>query len=81
MAIKIKSASGKGITGGVGNLSPVAQEVIIIADTEAEITALGNVVDDGGVKVIPTAGSTAVTAVDGTAVVYVLLPGGWQKAG
>lgn len=81
MAIRIKSASGTGITGGVGSLSPVVQEVIIVADTEAEITALGSVVDDGSVKVIPTAGSTAVTAADGAAVVYVLLPGGWQKAG
>ena len=78
MAIKIKSASGKGITGGMGPLPPARQEVEIIADTEAEITALGNVVDDGSVKVIPTAGSVAYTA--DLSVSYMLSPSGvWTK--
>lgn len=85
MAIKIKSASGAGITGGVGVLSPTWQEVIIVADTEAEITALPAlgqpVTDADGVSVIPNVGSTT-TYSDGDALHgYVLFKGvGWQKA-
>lgn len=75
--IVIKSASGAGIVGSVGGRA-FRQEVEIIADTEAEITALGNVVDDGSVKVIPTAGSMAYTP-DMTVMYMLSASGVWTK--
>lgn len=75
--IKIKSASGNGIVGAVGN-SVFMQEVEILADAESDITALEEIVDDGSVKVIPTPGSMAYTA--DMSVVYQLSPSGvWTK--
>lgn len=75
--IKIKSASGNGIVGAVGN-SVFMQEVEILADAESDITALEEIVDDGNVKVIPTPGSMAYTA--DMSVVYQLSPSGvWTK--
>ena len=51
----------------------------ILADTEADITALSAVVDDGTLTVTPEPGSVAYTA-DMTAV-YQLSPSGvWTKA-
>lgn len=80
--IVIKSASG--IVGAVGDTA-FLQDVIIVADSEAEITALGGVGDTVedmyGMKVKPNAGSTAVTVTDGVTVRYILLPKGWTKAG
>lgn len=74
---KIKSASGNGIVGAVGN-SVFMQEVEILADAENDITALEEIVDDGSVKVIPTPGSMAYTA--DMSVVYQLSPSGvWTK--
>lgn len=78
MAIKIKSANGLGLTGGRFGLSPSAQEVEILCDTEAEITALGETVDDGTVQVKPTPGSVAYTP--DLTVMYTLSPSGvWTK--
>jgi hypothetical protein len=77
MAIKIKSASGVGLIGSMGG-RPWEQEVEIIADTEAEITALGETVTVGDLSVIPTAGSIAHTA--GYKAIYELSPAGlWVK--
>lgn len=78
MAIKIKSANGLGLTGGRFGFSPSAQEVEILCDTEAEILALGEIVDDGTVEVKPTPGSTAYTA--DMSAIYQLSPSGtWVK--
>lgn len=75
--IVIKSASGAGIVGSVGGRA-FRQEVEIIADTEAEITALGETVTAGDLSVIPTAGSVAYTA--DLSVGYMLSPSGvWTK--
>lgn len=75
--IVIKSASGAGIVGSVGGRA-LRQEVEIIADTEAEITALGETVTAGDLSVIPTAGSVAYTA--DLAVGYMMSPSGvWTK--
>lgn len=87
MAIVLRSPDRKGLVGPMNGV-PFLQEVIVIADTEEEITALGghgSVVQetfgnsDMAVKV--AAGSTAVTVVDEKAVTYLLLPGGWAKTG
>lgn len=79
MAIKIKSAGVAGIIPPSGN-SVYRQEVEILTDTEAEIKALDDVVDDGDNAVIPTPGSMAYT-VD-MAVVYQLSPSNkWTKVG
>lgn len=74
----IKITSDKGVIGAVGGRA-FRQEVEIIADAEAEITALGETVEDmHGQKVIPTPGSVAYTA-DMT-VAYMLSPSGvWTK--
>ena len=75
--IVIKSASGAGIVGSVGGRA-FRQEVEIIADTEAEITALGETVTAGDLSVIPTPGSMAHTA--GYSAIYELSPSGvWVK--
>lgn len=75
--IYIKSASGNGISASMGG-RPWAQEIVVIADTEAEITALGEVVTAGDVSVRPLAGSTAYTA--DMSAVYQLSPSGvWTK--
>ena len=75
--IVIKSASGAGIVGSVGDRA-FRQEVEIIADTEAEITALGETVTAGDLSVIPTAGSVAYTA--DMSAIYMLSPSGvWTK--
>ena len=75
--IKIKSATGMGLVGSMGG-RPWEQEVEIIADTEAEITALGETVTAGDLSVIPTAGSVAYTA--DLSVAYMLSPSGvWTK--
>lgn len=77
MAIKIKSPTGAGLVGAVGN-SVFRQEVEIIADAESDISSLEEIVDDGDVKVIPTPGSMAYTA--DMSVVYQLSPSGvWTK--
>lgn len=79
MAIKIKSAGVAGIIPPSGN-SVFRQEVEILADTENEIKALDDVVDDGDTSVIPTPGSLAYTADFGA--VYQLSPSGvWTKVG
>jgi hypothetical protein len=82
--IVIKSASDAGIVGSVGGRS-FLQDVVIVADSEAEITALGGVGDEVEdmyhTKTRPNAGSTAVTVTDGVTVRYILLPKGWTKAG
>ena len=69
--IVIKSASGAGIVGSVGGRA-FRQEVEIVADTEAEITALGETVTAGDLSVIPTAGSVAYTA--DMSAIYMLSP-------
>lgn len=75
--IAIKSASGAGLVGAV-NGRAFRQEVEIIADTEAEITALGETVTVGKLSVIPMAGSVAYTA--DLSVGYMLSPSGvWTK--
>lgn len=75
--IVIKSASGAGIVGSVGGRA-FRQEVEIVADTEAEITALGETVTAGDLSVIPTAGSVAYTA--DMSAIYMLSPSGvWTK--
>lgn len=77
MAIKIKSAGVAGIIPPSGN-SVYRQEVEILADTEDEIKALDDVVDDGDNTVIATPGSMAYTADFG--VVYQLSPSNkWTK--
>lgn len=84
MAIKIKGPGDRGVIGAVNGVA-FRQEVRIYADTEAEITALpgvdGEVTDAYGVTVRLDEGSMAMTAADDAAVVYILLPGGWKKAG
>ena len=82
MAIKIESASGKGITGGTGGIPATMQKVEIVADTEAEILALPAyrevVTDADGIKVIPAKNSLAYTA--DLSVGYMLSPSGvWTK--
>lgn len=53
MAIKIKSATGIGLVGSMGG-RPWEQEVEIIADTEAEITALWeDIAYREGYRIIP----------------------------
>ena len=75
--IVIKSASGAGIVGSVGGRA-FRQEVEIVADTEAEITALGETVTAGDLSVIPTAGSVAYTA--DMSAIYMLSPSSmWTK--
>lgn len=75
--IKIESSSGVGIVGSVAGI-PYAQKVDIIADTEAEILALGEVVTAGELSVRPTPGSMAHTA--GYKAIYELSPSGmWVK--
>lgn len=77
MAIKIKSATGIGLVGSMGG-RPWEQEVEIIADTEAEITALGDVIEQGDLKVKASAGSLAYTA--DLSAGYMLSPSGvWTK--
>lgn len=79
MAIKIKSPTGAGLVGASGN-SIFRQEVEIVADAESDITALGEIVDDGYFTVIPTPGSIAYTA--DVKAVYMLSPSGvWTKVG
>ena len=79
MAIKIKSPTGAGLVGASGH-SVFRQDVEIVADAESDITALGEIVDDGDFTVIPTPGSIAYTA-DAKAV-YMLSPSGaWTKVG
>lgn len=59
---------------------PPEVEAIILADTEADITGMGEVVSDGKKTVKPAPGSFAYTA-DGT-VKYHLAPStGWVKMG
>lgn len=75
--IFIKAANGNGISASMGG-RPWAQEIVVIADTEAEITALGEVVTAGGVSVRPLAGSVAYTP--DLTVMYTLSPSGvWTK--
>ena len=77
MAIVVKSANGEGIVGTAGGRA-FRQEVEIIADTEAEITSLGETVTVGNLSVIPTPGSMAHTA--GYSAIYELSPSGvWVK--
>ena len=77
MAIKIKSSNGAGLIPASGN-SVYRQEIEILADTEDDIKALDDVVDDGENSVIPTPGSVAYTADFG--VVYQLSPSNtWTK--
>lgn len=77
MAIKIKSTGVAGIIPPSGN-SVYRQEVEILADTEDEIKALDDVVDDGDNAVIATPGSMAYTADFGA--VYQLSPSNkWTK--
>lgn len=84
MAIKIKGPGDRGVIGAVNGVA-FRQEVRIFADTEAEITALpgrgGEVTDDYGVTVKLDEGSMAMTSENDKAVMYILLPGGWKKAG
>lgn len=74
MAIVIKAHGGL-----VNTNPPVVQTVDIIADSEGDITALGNVVvDKYGASVVPFPGSMAYTA--DMSVVYQLSPSGtWTK--
>ena len=79
MAIKIDSE--KGVIGGRG-LKPMMQDVEILADSEADITALPAygepVTDMDGSAVIPAKGSVAYTA--DLAVGYMMSPSGvWTK--
>lgn len=84
MAIKIKGPGDRGVVGAVNGVA-FRQEVRIFADTEAEITALpgvgGTVTDAYDMTVLLDEGSMAMTAADDKAIVYILLPGGWKKAG
>lgn len=74
MAIKIKGAN----SGIVNSNPPHIQEVEILADTEADITSLGEVVTAGDVSVVPAAGSIAFTA--DLSAVYIKAPSGaWTK--
>lgn len=70
MAIKIKSATGIGLVGSMGG-RPWEQEVEIIADTEAEITALWEgIAYREGHRIIPaviTAGTAFAKITAGTA--------------
>ena len=77
MAIKI--TSDKGIISAIGGTA-FRQTVEIIADTEAEITALGETVTDMyQYEVIPAVGSVAYTA--DLSAGYMLSPSGvWKKA-
>lgn len=56
------------------------QPVEIYADSEAEIQALEEIVDDGEIKVIPQPGSFAMTVENEKAISYIRLPKGWVKA-
>lgn len=78
MAITMKSAKPGGLAGAIGG-TPVRQEVEILADTEADITALTEIVTDQyGNTAIPFPGSMAYTA--DMSVVYQLSPSGtWTK--
>ncbi len=58
--------------------------VLIVADTEAEITGMGEVIRDGlytETEVTPEDGSVAVTVAGGKLVPYMKLPSGWAKTG
>lgn len=78
MALKISSMTGAGVIGAVGG-RPFIQKVEILADTAAEISALGKTVTDKyGNTVIPSEGSIAYTA--DMSVGYQLSPSGvWTK--
>ncbi len=78
MAIKIRGINGQGIVSMAGN-PPIAQEVDILADAEAEILALGEIVTDMfNVTVKVAKGSQAHTA--GYKEVYEYSPSGvWVK--
>lgn len=85
MAITLDHPDGKGLVGPIGG-KPFIQQVVIGADTEEEILALGgvgSVVQETGsdmvVRLKPL--STAVTVVGNTLVTYLLLPSGWKKTG
>lgn len=75
--IYIESASGNGISSSMGG-RPWAQKIVVIADTEAEILALGDVVTSGEVSVRPIAGSIAYTA-DMSAMYQYSPSGVWTK--
>lgn len=58
--------------------------VLIVADTEAEITGMDEVIRDGlytETEVAPEVGSVAVTAAAGKLVSYMKLSSGWAKTG
>lgn len=85
MAITLDHPEGKGLIGPVGGV-PYLQEVVIGADTEGEILALGGVGSvvqetDSEMAVRLKALSMAVTVVGETLVTYLLLPSGWKKTG
>lgn len=77
MAIVIKGANGQGISPSMGG-RPWAQEIVVIADSESEISTLGDVVTDGKVSVRPVAGSIAYTA-DMSAMYQYSPSGVWTK--
>lgn len=56
------------------------QPVEVYADSEAEILAFEEILDDGNTKVIPTPGSFAMTVENEKAITYIRLPKGWVKA-
>lgn len=81
MAIKIEGAENTHVVGAMGGRT-FRQKVEIMADTEAEITALpgagGEVTDDFGVKVKLNEGSMAYTA-DMTVLYMLNASGVWTK--